>query len=616
MSSSQNSYSRSTSLQWSSKCVKRKMCGGLTVVGMYDSSRMRPRLNSGPEASGEPLSPRRGLHNCSGPNTSAVITNLPRVIPIPNSVKKQDEVSTASRQTVKRFSNPETFRSTDVISETCRRHQILERTGEGVLRRSQTLQPHLKKSEDDNKCLRTCYGDTRSSTLPAVGRNSKQIIGKYCSNFLETRRVSRQDILNRRTSFEAPRTPIQVAIRRKSSSLLEPSGRVNISERKDETRQIDRSNKPSFAYLKNATRNTGKGREGSLGRRTGARSVADFLPVSSRFQDITRGLVPIKSSTLPKIVHTGKRVDVDDSGWYTLRGQKKESANREAPIYGRIRRRKYSVPAVSRESFFRRSAKSLRALADNPNANDHYNEKIRPDCNKISPKVMNRSSSSKSIFQQIKPDLEESELKTQFEKETKSRIIKRERLKSEQDYETTNHGRESSKRGVNESEIEVIPTVRKTSDTESYISTCHNIKSNAKDSRNRQEPRNGFKNMVTSTTLPVYIKRVRKTSSCTSSSIPLRVPSRTLENRQSIETKFIRSKSKLVKDRIKCIKKLRLSSLNDISNTRSLSPAPSSSIFGFCTGRRRVSGVALPENSNAQYLCWKSIPVNQLMQKV
>ncbi|KAK0083093.1 hypothetical protein PV325_009335 [Microctonus aethiopoides] len=610
--------------------------------------------------SGGPLARRRGLHNSNGPDPDIDASNstLSRLrITVSSNVQRHDEVVTGGgRQVVKHFSNPEALRLSEKIGIS--RREILERrravANDGVERHAHTLQHHWKRSDDENDRVHNYYLDSRPSTLPSIRRKSKKLMDNYASGFVETRRVSRQEILNRRTSFEAPRTPIQVAIRRKSNSLLE-TGRVINSERKDETRRIDEFTKQSSSsYLKNATntRNTGKRREGSLGRRGGARSVADFLTVSNQLRDITRGLVP-RPSTLPKIIHSSRNLRSESTtDWCAVRPPK-ESASREAPIYGKIRRRKLSLPVVSRESILRRSTNSLKLYRERDidstedefddrilnnfrqSLNDHSEMKL--DCKKISGKILRKSSSSKSSTYQendVKLDGRNKILQSN-EKKSESigkelRAVSRRRIidnvevvgtsykslgsnnklktKQEIDYvtinfaissKTTDHHKESRslmKTGVNESENRVIRDARKIRNNQSTISTWHNVKSRTSNNGNRPQSRNKSRETsVISTTLPLYTKSPRKNSNSITSTTSTKVTSKTLENRQTIDSKNPRLSTKLTKDRTNFVKKSvknpHSKSLSDIHNAQSVSPAPSTSIFGFCTGRRKVSSV-------------------------
>lgn len=661
--------------------LKRTKIERGTSKSLSTRARIPPHLKSGElntqyaaTAGGKPLPYIRGLHNSPGPDLDTDALNLPLVSlrVTSGSLKKHDEVARAcaGRQVVKRFSNPEAFRSNARVTSAAAtnasisRREIIERRFENVDGRlAQTLQHHWKPSAAiENERMRNSYLDSRPQTLPSIGRKSKNFAVDNSSGFppLENRRISRQDILNRRTSFEAPKTPVQVAIRKKSNSLLEPPSRIIINaERKDDTRRIEGFTKSSSAYLKNATTstcNTGKRREGSLDRREGARSVADFLTVSNRLRDITRGIVP-RPSTLPKIIHTSKNL-TSESHYNIGFKQPRESASREAPIYGKIRRRKLSLPAISRESILRKSTGSLQYYRefDTDSVDEEipirsYPRNLTPrgsemklDCKKISGTILRKSSSSKlspTVCQDVKSD--KSLINLSGDKKNKDvirdlRAVSRRRIISsveeskekknvvhhklkrtkDKDYAMTEfasgvrqtHSPQESavtKRSVNDSENKVVGGIKNPKNSNLKVSTWHNVKSRTNDSvsqqRNKTEQKtnpSSKQQTHVSTTLPLYMKSVRKTSSCTSSSIPLKIASRSTENRQS-DTKTSRLSSKLIKEHANAANKsvnTHSRSLSDINSTRSISPATTSSIFGFCTGRRKVPVAVKKKNDS------------------
>lgn len=561
----------------------------------------RKSLSTKSSKGNHPLLNARGLQNHPGPdldpNPAGLASNHP--------LKKyhhglNDDVPKSGRQVVKRFSNPEAIRSNirGNFSHGISRREILERRRENPEKFTQTLQ-HWKPGIENDR--RNSYAESRPQTLPSIGKLGYNQERGFP---IENRRISRQEILNRRTSFEAPKTPVQVAIRRKANSLLEPPSRIIFNpERKDESRLLK-----SSAYVKNAgsSCNTGKRREGFLDRREGARSVADFLTVSNRLRDDTRGLVP-RPSTLPKIVHTTRNLPYESHYNIALR-QPKESASREAPIYGKIRRRKLSLPAISRESILRKSTGSLQYYRD-LDADSIKETPIRSyrnlagemklDCKKISGTIL-RKSASKPAGQDPEDKADGGDKKGPTL--MKDRAISRRRIinsveESKEGNDKFRRTRDRDKdsgdvasakesnvirRSVNESDNK-IKGVAQPKNSNLRVSTWHNVKSRSTDAnaKNKSDAK-----QTHSTTLPLYMKSVRKTSSCTSSSIPTKIASRTAENRQP-DTKTSRlEKFKKSGTVVKATKHSR--SLSDINSTRSVSPAPSSSIFGFCTGRRKV----------------------------
>ena len=543
------------------------------------------------------------------------------------------------------------------------------------------------KDENPNRIPKP-YLDERPSTLPSIVRKSR---GAYVESYNTTdlfpdgKRISRQDILNRRTSSFGGNNTSYGLIRRKSSGALEVAG-LTITDfyRNEEAAKCDDFVRKNASFVKNSSTsqqrlaqqqsNAAKSRrDGSLERsRTGgSRSVADFLTVSTRLQDMTRGLVP-RPSTLPKIVHTSKA----ESDW-TGRTPR-DLASREAPIYGRIRRRKLSLPVANRDSQIRKSTSSLarfvRGKSNVSNDSDldggsgeiqkitrrscdfsyQRNKEecfdMRVECKKNSGYgrvLRTNTSSSKSSSQGTRQDVKErrtQERRSSITNERKSfgqvtvasgkelRQVSRKRIidnvedtndgsissprtdsMREVDYATIDFGmgkssgmtrrRESTLGGkkiagsVNESENKLI---KRNGERKSDESTWNRGKDKSRisdDRGKRGESRSGPQEVSSrssrsnhaSTTLPLYAKSVRKNSSCASSSVPVKIVTKIGENRQG--SKVAKATTKSVKDRTNYVKKsvaAHVKSFSEANSPRSMSPAPSSSIFGFCTGRRRV----------------------------
>lgn len=448
---------------------------------------------------------------------------------------------------------------------------------------SYTLKPNWKINDpNDERIFKNKnfndWNNERPMTLPSISK-------RFDTRLSGLPRVSRQDILNRRTSFELPR-PITKGrgggggLRRKSNSLLETRimKDVFMDEGKDNKRLSEftkASSSSSASYLKNTMniRNSGKRSESILEKRLsgGARSAAaagDFLTVSNKLSDSTRGgvIVP-RASTLPKFINStsrdsfkkiqSTRRDVNLRGSFTY----------EAPIYGRIRRRKLSLPA-----------KQITNIEPVSIIDNFKDMKLENNSTKIVQKSALkadelRTISRKKIIQHVDEPRDDNKRKFSY---------------------AFGGGGGGGYRSRNM--YSTMPSM-KNSDSDNLkknkqlntglTTTWHNVRKNNSMLSSKEVSRTHV-----STTLPLYTKSSTKSSLRTGSSIPLKIASRTLEyNRQAaVESKILKTKSN--KDKTNCAKKfntgIQSRSMSDIHSIRSISPQQSSSIFGFCTGRRKV----------------------------
>lgn len=556
---------------------------------------------------------------------------------------------------------------------------------------------YAEKFADNNTQMPEPYLEERPRTLPSVVKKSRdRYVDRFYANealpdvlLPEGRRISRQDILNRRASSFGANNSSSGLIRRKSSGALEIAGlslSVN-SLAKDERGKGDESVRRNSGYVKNTSgiqqrsgqreqlTNAGrKRRDASMERNRagGSRSVADFLTVPTHLRDMTRGLVP-RPSTLPKIVHT-TRSSRPEPEWIGIgRTQRDFFASREAPIYGRIRRRKLSLPTNSRESQLRKSTGSLARLArksDFHNDNEldviivekepkteerhDFSNRRRKETSQLEGKsdikknplygrfLGSNTSSSRSSFQttggarsrEVKdnerigsvlndrnssrriivvpnprelpqvsrrriienvgiPDTTVSQIPPRSSSRLQGRSIR------EIDYATIDRAIAERSRGARGREESMKS--KKSHDVVEIDK--HNGKSHSAEDRGKSEdPKSkeirskSFRATHASSTLPLYSRGLRKSSSSTSSSIPVKIGTRNSpETRQTStnpsDIKNPRGTTKSIKDRTNYVKKsvaAHVKSFGQANDLESNSPVPSSSIFGFCTGRRRV----------------------------
>lgn len=727
-------------------------------------------------ASVEPLSARRGLHNSllarvpdpdtnSAPNSplprqrggaTASARTLQQASSLPRQ-QRSSVIGTSVRRTGSKSSpnvNEEYIKSSvvgryyghagvsrrEIIGRRCvgSQPQQSHYDDNGTERFAQTLRHRWIQRATTEEGPRGCnervnnntlmpepWLEERPRTLPSIVRKSRGgFVESYNGMELllpEGRRVSRQDIVNKRTNSFAGDNTSHGLIRRRSSGALEVAGLSQSQTtglcRNDNGVRCDEYVRKNSSFVKNASSsqqrsaqrdqqpcgsacNTARRRrDGSMerSRAGGSRSVADFLTVSTRLRDMTRGLVP-RPSTLPKIVHSsrGSRAESD---WTGIGRSYRDLACREAPIYGKIRRRKLSLP--SRESQIRKSTSSLARFARGKSSASYdsdletadnsrtrstreahtdpiYRRRIeasasltdmRIECksNPIYGRVLRtNTSSSKSSSQTTGAGGGLREVKYQETRDANAndrksaqhavaatagrevRHVSRRRIidnvedtnespigsptagrlhtssMREIDYATIDFGvrrsagmtkrRESSSSATkrnpgstNESETKSMQRIggRRTggrSDEIEYTTWNRETDKSRDDRGKRGETRGGSQEVSSrsarcnhaSTTLPSNAKSVRKSSSSASSGIPLKLSTRAAENRQAtVESNknAAKSTSKSAKDRTNYVKKsvaAHVKSFSAASSPRSESPGPSSSIFGFCTGRRKV----------------------------
>ncbi|XP_026670463.1 unconventional myosin-XV [Ceratina calcarata] len=581
-----------------SKRVERRSTRSSTSGNRFSSRNTRSEAFY---ASTEPLSVRRALHNSAGPD--------PDTNSAPNSKGSAERVVRRRQTSVRRgLDQPGGDRTAESAKQnkptnqealhtvprdvTVSRREILRRYSkekedkENPARFSETLRHRWKRPEMDKD------QHERPRTLPSIAKKSIKELGKGQST-QTARRVSRQDILRRRASVDVP----------VSRGRGRGEEKVESSEAKGPG-----TVKSSSVFPR---RHPGWGKEDERE----SRSVCDLLAVTSKLQDITRGLVP-RPSTLPKIIHASRSSKED---WVSHR-LTKDAVRKEPPVYGRIRRRKTSLPANTStvkgsssseravDVEFRTTTRHLRdpvpdtpycsatlplvEMRTNPHKNavyakvsrKAYKDSQRCDTNKIESQndsrnenetdASQRTMSRRRIIENTKDsygeEVDSIEIQSEFQSESQSYQGK--------DFDV------QTKKGLNEVNEANVGGVRGIDRRESRSSTRAKSKELTKtrsksQSRLIENFRSTQRDTRLATTLPSYVKSSRK---CTTES-----PSGSRKSPK--ETDKGVSSSKQNKERSNYVKKStsHVRAYSDAISCRSNSPV-TSSIFGFCTGKRKV----------------------------
>ncbi|KYN10968.1 Myosin-XV [Trachymyrmex cornetzi] len=412
--------------------------------------------------------------------------------------------------------------------------------------------------------------EKRPTTLPSIGRRTRQDT-ECTSSFLK--RVSRQDILRRRANVE---TNLQLKDVAKAPSGIPSSGRLAKEDR-----------------------------------------------------DISR------PSTLPKILHASKTSRPEEYSSSRTR----ETAGREAPIYGRIRRRKMSLPtgaATSRDSTTPSkyvqdtSTKVVRHLRDpvpnppdwsrcsnNVSRDDIYVKVTRkpsrqtPHEERLEP--MDRTMSRRRIINNV-DNMDSLERRMHQDRDQDVVRVKHDAiLVSKADIERLRNFKTERNEDVKTScRVDSTWSARKDSKTDSWSrNKCHPKDSTWTSERQARcrpksqtelltkEQTEGPKTGMKSMTLPSYVKIGRKTS--TSGNLPARnVDEQRRTSTGGVLTKQSKERSNYVKKTATHIPTripTHIRTFSDANSARSNSPDTSSSIFGFCTGKRRLQPSSVTRRS-------------------
>lgn len=505
-------------------------------------------------ASTEPLSSRSGrtLHNASGSGPDPDSNSAPDSYGAPEAKGKQYRVSARTSQDAKDRSRTIATKDREYFYTVPRDLPISRKE---ILRR--------RSAKDETKINTEKEQARRPKTLPSIGRRIRQDGSEHTSSLLK--KVSRQDILRRHASVEA-NSQVKEKVARTSSSF-------------QDSRRTDR----------------------------------DFP----------------RPSTLPKILHASRTSRVDEYVSTRMR----ETAGREAPIYGKIRRRKMSLPTGT--GTLRDSTTSLNSLTrfSRSKASGERTEAATKTIRHLRdpvPDPSDRSRFANDASDDAKVTRKLSRRTSREEKlEPIDRIMSRRRIISNADQMDSLERRMHQDRDqdivkirhdailVSKADIERLrnfKTGRSNQDTkttcradstwsrrrdlktESWSRKTHPPKDSANDRQincrsksqcglSMEGPKEIPKTKIRPTTLPSYVKIGRKASSTDVATRNANEPKRT-SNSETL-TKQSKERSNYVR-KTATRTSTHLRALSDATSARSNSPETPSSIFGFCTGRRKI----------------------------
>ncbi|XP_078033845.1 uncharacterized protein LOC144468318 [Augochlora pura] len=615
----------------------------------------------------EPLSVRRALHNSAGPD--------PDTNSAPNSSgsterARRHQASGRARNLdlgagldvgprSDRYANQEVFHTVPRDLAVSRK-EILRRYSkdekDGGSRYSDALHHRWKRSADVDK------EQERPRTLPSIAKRSQKESGRAAQAPQGFRKISRQDILRRRASVDAP-----VGGSRGRSRVEET---VESSEAKGGTSS-------SFS------RSVPRPRIGRWGREDEreSRSVCDLLAVANKLQDVTSGLVP-RPSTLPKILHAsrGSRYAED---WASPR-LAKDAVRKEPPVYGRIRRRKTSLPAST--GTLRSSQSSLNTLSRYSRPGNtlvreravdvefrtttrHLRDPVpdapyqsatlplvdmrgSPQRNALYAKVSRKTPKSLPRYDNKADPKDGGDGRHEIRVDSGQRTMSRRRIidnmKGENACEEQNSSRtedsgeyRSESQSYQSKDFDALESRNLCEVDSDHRSKEPSALSRGNGSNSMEYRSNGnwtksreatkYRSKSQSRLIENY--RVNQRDACAANRLATTLPSyvkssRKCSNERPLGTECYRKlsketgiSSKQSKERSNYVKKSAAShvkAFNDANSARSNSPVTTSSIFGFCTGKRKVqspSASARKDESAASYPTWNVKTVSMLFSR-
>ncbi|XP_032669424.1 uncharacterized protein LOC116843259 [Odontomachus brunneus] len=539
-------------------------------VGRSSTSRSHfsPRSSEAFYASAEPLSGRggRALHNASGSGPDPDSNSAPDSCGAPEAARNRQY-----RTSVRSSQEPKDRRATATSDR-----ELFHTVPRGLaISRKEILRRRCVK-DDTEIPLNSAKKEQleRPRTLPSIGRRTRQD-AEHTSSLLK--RVSRQDILRRRASAEAQLKDVAKI----------PSNIQNPARWAKEDRDLSRP------------------------------------------------------STLPKILHASRSARLEEY----VTSRTRESVGREAPIYGRIRRRKMSLPTGV--TSLRDSATSLSTLTrfsktktsgeraetskvvrhlrdpvpDTPDRSKYANDASGDDI--VYAKVARKVSRQVSQDQEEKPGsidravsrrriisnvdhADSFERKMHQDRDQELVQVKHDAiLVSKADFERVRnfkvrkHDSESTNASSRVDSVE--SRTRKNSRTDSWSRSRYPrtdfTTSSERQVRCRSKSQSGLlvegqkenpRTPIRPTTLPSYVKIGRKTSTGHSTKD---VNEQRRASNAGLMTKQTKERSNYVRKTATHVP-AHVRAFSDANSVRSCSPATSSSIFGFCTGKRKTSSVS------------------------
>lgn len=541
-------------------------------VGRSSTSRSHfsPRSSEAFYASAEPLSGRggRALHNASGSGPDPDSNSAPDSCGAPEAARNRQY-----RTSVRSSQEPKDRRATATGDR-----ELFHTVPRGLaISRKEILRRRCVK-DDAEVPVNSAKKEQleRPRTLPSIGRRTRQE-AEHTSSLLK--KVSRQDILRRRANAEANLQLKDVA--------KMPSNFQNPARWAKEDRDLSRP------------------------------------------------------STLPKILHASRSARLEEY----VTSRTRESVGREAPIYGRIRRRKMSLPTGA--TSLRDSATSLSTLTrfsktktsgeraetskvvrhlrdpvpDPPGRSKYTNVASGDDiiyakvARKVSrqasqdheerPGSIDRAVSRRRIISNV-DHADPFERKMHQDRDQDVVQVKHDAiLVSKADFERVRnfkvrkHDSESANASSRVDSVE--SRTRRNSRTDSWSRSRYSrtdlTSSSERQVRCRSKSQSGLlvespkenpRTAVRPTTLPSYVKIGRKTSMGHSTKD---VNEQRRASNAGLMTKQTKERSNYVR-KTATHAPTHVRAFSDANSVRSCSPATSSSIFGFCTGKRKASSVS------------------------
>lgn len=452
--------------------------------------------------------------------------------------------------------------------------------------------------------------------------------------------ISRKEILRRRSVKDEAETHLRLAERdqtRRPTTLPSIGRRARLQEA-DTVERVS-------SLLKRVSRQDILRRRASIEISPQLRDVArtsssDLQSSSSRLAKEDRDLS--RPSTLPKTLHASRtsRGLEDYSSSRT-----KEAAGREAPIYGRIRRRKMSLPtgattlhdpvaSSSTLTRFSRSRTSGERAETTTRVVRHLRDPVSDPLNrsrcaadaagddiyaKVARKVARQAASQSREEKQPELSIDRAMSRRRIISNANQMDSLERRMHQDRDQDVVRIRHDAIL--VSKADIERLRnfkagkgdlekrscrqidsadwSTRRDARTDSWSrNKClrkDSTWSNERQARCRAKSQSGLlmegretesvKTTLRPTTLPSYMKLGRKTSTESA------VRNADLEQKRSSSSGMLTKQSK---ERSNYVKKtatripIHVRTFSDANNTRSNSPETSSSIFGFCTGKRKV----------------------------
>ncbi|KAI4498543.1 hypothetical protein M0802_006249 [Mischocyttarus mexicanus] len=650
-------------------------------------------------ASVKPLSARRALHNSAGPDPDAnsapnslgtaeraskryqtsgrprnqgIITTTTGTAVLNKNDNGKDTTTTTSRSIVRdsSVSYVPTISRKEIIRRSCNKDNDIYsgKRFTDSLQRRRRIRSTIEIEDDAD----------RPKTLPSMGRRLRAE--------RDFKQVSRRDILRRRDSVDVV---THRATSHGGNSTRFTGNSVYGKEYIEVKGNTIGSNSSTSTSVSNDTRSRAPRSTISLQQRSrwgkdddderDSRSPADsdLLTVNTSFRDINRDLVP-RPSTLPKILHASRSSSHGhNEDWY----YRPDPVKKEPPVYGRIRRRKTSLPVapsfedtsnlstLSRYTKARQNSHGSRSNTlgtyshgnkinrrlGNHHLQDGFNYRTKSESNLMETSIRNTDMRKNAIYAKVSRkigvssrEVEQIEPETSGQAMSRRRIIQNtiqsesldrriiSRVKDDRNFVRTNsekmyirsnltsndrHSEYSRYDDLMDHERrELCRTSRIDTRNDNhqldYYSSWHKThesKYRSKSQNRLVEIRNTNRENLTScattminrlsSTLPSYVKTSRKFSTSSVSVNAARTDHPVnFDDRRRRLSRETGTLSKLTKERSNCLKKSvdmvatavgvharNRSETDAIARSKSSSTVTtSSSIFGFCTGKRRA----------------------------